>query len=100
MTEIDVEAPAIDEPDPREGAVVIVPSKATADALAELERPHPRVRVVPQGTDMEPPPEEERQKMLERLRVEKPFVLWMGTLEPRKNPEGVVRGFAHAVSSD
>jgi glycosyltransferase involved in cell wall biosynthesis len=77
--------------------LVIVPSKATADALATLDPPPERVRVVPMGTDLEPPPPEEREQILERLKVERPYVLWLGTLEPRKNPEGVVRGFVHAL---
>jgi glycosyltransferase involved in cell wall biosynthesis len=82
-----------------EADLVIVPSRSTADALAALERPPLDVRVIPMGTDLEPPPVEEREKLLEVARVEKPYVLWMGTLEPRKNPEGVVRGFVKAISS-
>lgn len=79
--------------------MVIVPSKATADGLASLDRPPSNVRVIPMGTDLEPPPAEERAKLLESANVTKPYVLWMGTLEPRKNPEGVVRGFVHAVDA-
>lgn len=79
--------------------VVVVPSKTTADALADLPKPPADVRIIPMGTDMQPPPPDEREQMLERLRIERPYVLWMGTLEPRKNPEGVMRGFVHAVES-
>jgi glycosyltransferase involved in cell wall biosynthesis len=82
-----------------EADVVVVPSKATADALSSLDDPPSDVRIIPMGTDMQPPPEQERQAMLERLRVERPYVLWMGTLEPRKNPEGVMRGFVHAIDT-
>ncbi len=82
-----------------EADMVIVPSKATAEALAALDDPPRQVRVIPMGTDIEPAPPDERTRMLERLRIEKPYVLWMGTLEPRKNPEGVVRGFVHALAS-
>jgi glycosyltransferase involved in cell wall biosynthesis len=82
-----------------EADAVIVPSKATADALSQLDNPPADVRVIPNGTDMEPPPEEDRARILEQLKIEKPYVLWMGTLEPRKNPEGVVRGFVNAISS-
>lgn len=80
-----------------EADLVIVPSKATAESLAATDKPHQRVRIVPMGTDIEPPPPDERERMLDRLKVQRPYVLWMGTLEPRKNPEGVVRGFARAV---
>lgn len=77
--------------------LVIVPSKATADALAALDRPPSRVRIVPMGTDMQAPSPEERDRVLDELRIERPYVLWMGTLEPRKNPEGVIRGFVEAL---
>jgi glycosyltransferase involved in cell wall biosynthesis len=51
------------------------------------------------GTDMEPPDPEERDRLLDNLRIERPYVLWMGTLEPRKNPEGVIRGFVEALDA-
>jgi glycosyltransferase involved in cell wall biosynthesis len=76
---------------------VIVPSKATASAIEASNRAPRRMRVVPMGNDMEPPPPDERDAILERLNIERPYVLWMGTLEPRKNPEGVMRGFVEAL---
>lgn len=76
---------------------VIVPSKVTAQALEELDHPPARVRVVPNGTDLRAPAAEERDRVLERLEVERPYVLWVGTVEPRKNPEGVVQGFVDAL---
>ena len=82
-----------------EADLVIAPSKATADALASTDRPPADVRVVPNGTDFEAPPQDDRARLLESAKVSKPYVLWMGTLEPRKNPEGVVRGFVHAIES-
>lgn len=81
-----------------DAGLVIVPSQATADALAATGR-SARVRVVPMGTDMAAPSPEERDRILDELRIERPYVLWMGTLEPRKNPEGVIRGFVNAVDS-
>lgn len=81
-----------------DAGLVIVPSQATADALAATGR-QARVRVVPMGTDMSAPPPDERDRILDELRIERPYVLWMGTLEPRKNPEGVIRGFVNAVDS-
>ncbi|HYZ92769.1 MAG TPA: glycosyltransferase family 1 protein [Actinomycetota bacterium] len=82
-----------------DASLIIAPSSATADALAALPNPPQRVRVVPMGTDMEPPDVEERDRLLDNLRIERPYVLWMGTLEPRKNPEGVIRGFVEALDA-
>lgn len=83
-----------------DASLVIVPSRATAEALAASEYKHDRVRVVPMGTDMEAPSIDERDRILGDLNIQRPYVLWMGTLEPRKNPEGVMRGFVHALESD
>ncbi|MGH2759523.1 MAG: glycosyltransferase family 4 protein [Actinomycetota bacterium] len=82
-----------------DASLVMVPSRATAEALAASEHAHGRVRVVPMGTDMEAPSPEDRDRILGELNIERPYVLWMGTLEPRKNPEGVMRGFVHALES-
>jgi len=78
---------------------VIVPSRTTGNTLATLGKPPRRIRVVPLGTDMAPPTLQERDSTLERLGVERPYVLWTGTLEARRNPEGVVRGFVHALET-
>ncbi|HVL82455.1 MAG TPA: glycosyltransferase family 1 protein [Actinomycetota bacterium] len=79
--------------------VVIAPSRATAVALAGLDEPHPDVRVIPMGTAYTAPPPEVVEEVLARLEVQRPYVLWSGTVEPRKNPEGVVRGFVAALDS-
>jgi glycosyltransferase involved in cell wall biosynthesis len=79
---------------------VIVPSRVTGNTLATLGKPPRRIRVVPLGTEMTPPSLEERDATLERLGIERPYVLWTGTLEARRNPEGVVRGFINALEQD
>jgi glycosyltransferase involved in cell wall biosynthesis len=83
-----------------EADMVICPSKVTAESLSKLERPPKQVRVIPMGADIVAPPEADRAEILDRLGIERPYVLWLGTLEPRKNPEGVVRGFVGAVESN
>lgn len=83
-----------------EADVVITPSRATADALSAVETPPKKIRVVFSGTGMSAPEAAVREEILERLKIERPYVLWTGTLEPRRNPEGVVRGFVNAVASD
>ena len=65
--------------------LVICPSRATADAVRDVQPRVSRVEVVPLGTDMAAPARAEVDAVLERLRVARPYVLWAGTLEPRKN---------------
>lgn len=82
-----------------QASLVIVPSRATADALEASRHSPRRMRVVPMGTDMEAPAPEERDALLDNLKIQRPYVLWMGTLEPRKNPDGVIRGFVEALGA-
>lgn len=80
-----------------DASLVIVPSRATAEALEASDHKPQRMRIVPMGTDMEAPAPDERDRLLDHLKIDRPYVLWMGTLEPRKNPEGVIRGFVEAL---
>jgi glycosyltransferase involved in cell wall biosynthesis len=79
--------------------MVIVPSRAAERDLRGAAPHTPRIRVIPMGTDMRPPEDAERDDILDKLGVERPYVLWVGTVEPRKNPEGVVRGYVAALDA-
>lgn len=64
----------------------VVPSQATAAALVAAGVPEARVAVVPHGADHLPPPDPEATaERLRALGVEGPYLLAVGTLEPRKN---------------
>lgn len=78
--------------------VVIVPSRATAKGLADVGLAAQRVEVIPQGTDVVRLDDAQRDLILDSMDVVRPYVLWVGTVEPRKNPAGVVRGFANALT--
>lgn len=79
--------------------LVIVPSRSAERDLARAAPQAQRVRVIPMGTDVRAPDAAERDELLDKLGVERPYVLWVGTVEPRKNPEGVVRGFVAALDA-
>ncbi len=81
--------------------LVICPSNATAEQLSLAQRavPRERLRVVPMGTDLAAPGGETIDRVLAQLRLERPYVLWVGTVEPRKNLGGALRGFAHMLRS-
>ncbi len=84
-----------------EAARVLVPSAATAADLADLYGLEPtRVAVTPLGADPPPtPPDPEPARAaLERLGVPGPFLLAVGTLEPRKNLARLVAAFAEAAA--
>jgi glycosyltransferase involved in cell wall biosynthesis len=75
--------------------LVLCPSQATEQALTAADLALPATRVVPLGTNLRPPPDVDG--ALKAAGVRRPYVLWVGTLEPRKNLGGVVRGFRHAI---
>ena len=69
----------------RRADLVLCPSEATADdCLANGFDPE-RLRVVPWGVNPRQATVAERSFVRERYRLERPYVLWVGTVEPRKN---------------
>jgi glycosyltransferase involved in cell wall biosynthesis len=83
-----------------DAARVLVPSAATGRDLAELYGLEPeRVTVTPLGVEPPSDPDPEPTgRLLERLGVRGPFVLAVGTLEPRKNLARLVAAFAEAAA--
>jgi glycosyltransferase involved in cell wall biosynthesis len=77
--------------------LVICPSRATAAALESIEAPPERVRVVPLGADVVPP--EDPARVLDAVGIDRPYVLWVGTMEPRKNLRRAIGGFLRAAES-
>jgi glycosyltransferase involved in cell wall biosynthesis len=83
----------------RHAAVVVCVSRSTADRLVELTRPVGQVVVVPHGVDQElfhpatATDEESDDKALRQAGVDRPYVLFVGTQEPRKAVPDLVRAF-------
>jgi len=64
----------------------VVPSEQVAADLQEAGAATGRVEVIPEGADHLPPPDQAgADELLERLGVHGPYLLSVGTLEPRKN---------------
>lgn len=79
-------------------AVLICVSERTAQRLRALTRPRGEVRVVPHGVDHahfrpQEPTSGFDAAILDRLGVSRPYLLHVGTLEPRKNVPGLIAAF-------
>ncbi|MBO3101403.1 glycosyltransferase family 4 protein [Cellulomonas fengjieae] len=79
-----------------EAAGIVVPSESTrADCVAEGLDPA-RLTVVPHGVRAAPVTSERVAAWRAAHGLERPYVLWCGTLEPRKNVVRLVEAFARA----
>lgn len=80
----------------RRAARVIAISETTRDDLRLFYGvPEGKVRVIPHGVDPQfaPQPLEAQRKIRERYGLHAPFVLYLGTIQPRKNLVRLVRAF-------
>lgn len=84
----------------RQAACVLVPSTHTRERLLpRLGLDEERVRLVPLGVDPRFTPGQAPDGLLERLGLGAPFVLTVGTLQPRKNVEAAVHAFERLVAA-
>jgi glycosyltransferase involved in cell wall biosynthesis len=76
------------------GAHLVVPSRLVAADLVAFGVDEARITVVRGGTDhLAPPDEDATTALLRQVGVRGPYLLTVGTLEPRKNLDRLVRAF-------
>jgi glycosyltransferase involved in cell wall biosynthesis len=73
--------------------LVHAPSDATARDSVAAGFDKDKVRVVPLGFETSTVSEDEIAAVRARYNLDKPYVLWTGTIEPRKNLTALVEGF-------
>jgi alpha-1,3-rhamnosyl/mannosyltransferase len=72
----------------------VVPADVVADDLVGAGAPPDSITVIPMGSDHLPPPDADAAAAhLEQLGVRGPFLLCVGTLEPRKNLRRLVEAY-------
>jgi glycosyltransferase involved in cell wall biosynthesis len=84
----------------RSAAIVTVSESAKADIVRLLKVPIHKVHVVYEAADpaFRPMPPETATRLLARHRLPEQYILYVGTLEPRKNLERLVEAFAALVA--
>ncbi len=70
--------------------LVVCPSRTVADRVARSGVQADRIRVVPWGVSSVPVAAEEIDEVRAHYQLPGTFVLWVGTVEPRKNVSGLV----------
>jgi len=74
--------------------VLCVSGTTARDLAVQLEVDPARIDVTPLGTDLRPASGQAVAALRERLGVDRPYLLGLGTLEPRKDLPALVRAFA------
>jgi glycosyltransferase involved in cell wall biosynthesis len=86
----------------RRAHLVTVPSRSTQEDVHHWvsDLPHSRVRVIPGGIGEEftTYSQDSVQKTLERLAIPESYILYVGTIEPRKNLIMLIQGYKELVT--
>lgn len=84
----------------READLVTVPSRATFDDCVENGFDPLKLRLVPWGIAADEVGPEAAASAMRRFRLDRPYVLWVGTIEPRKNLSNLIKAFSLITRSD
>jgi len=83
----------------RRADAIVTPSRATAEDVLSRTKVDPRkLHVVPEAAAL-PPSEVDVGEALARLKVRPPYVLFVGTIEPRKNLVRLVRAYRRVAAT-
>jgi glycosyltransferase involved in cell wall biosynthesis len=77
----------------RDADLVICPSEATRRDCARIGLEDGRLRVVPMGVDARIAGEQEVIEARRKYGLDRPYLLWTGTIEPRKNLPRLISAF-------
>ena len=80
--------------------LVTCPSQATIDQCIARGFDPARLRLVPWGIDVRVTPDDDIAATLQRYGLERPYVLWTGTIEPRKNVPTLIDAFGRLDRDD
>jgi len=84
----------------RDADIVVVPSQSTFDDCVANGFDAARVRLVPWGVQIEPVAADAIERAKQKHGLDRPYVFWTGTIEPRKNLPVLLQAFARLDRSD
>ncbi|MGI8757560.1 MAG: glycosyltransferase family 4 protein [Acidimicrobiales bacterium] len=84
----------------RHARLVLVPSEATAAECRHAGFAPERIRLVPWGVDAHAVTDQEVEAVRRTHALDRPYVLFVGTVEPRKNLAGVIGAMATLAGRD
>lgn len=84
----------------RDADIVTVPSRATWDECADAGFDEKRLRLVPHGVSVPAVSQTQVAEFASRRGLPERYVMWCGTLEPRKNVSTLLRAFAAVRAAD
>jgi glycosyltransferase involved in cell wall biosynthesis len=73
--------------------LILCPSQATFDECRKAGFEPERLRVVPMGVNVAPATTEQVAAVRQRYGLHEPYILWTGTIEPRKNLPRLLRAY-------
>lgn len=77
--------------------IITISESAKKDIIKNLNVPEKKIRIVTPGIDLKSYSKqitfEERKKIREKYKLPSDYILYLGTLEPRKNIERIIRSF-------
>ncbi|KHO61984.1 Glycosyltransferase [Thermoanaerobacter sp. YS13] len=77
----------------RADIIVTISNNTRKEIIEYLKVPANKIRIVPCGVDTNFYKPIDGKKILSKYKIEKPYFLYIGTLEPRKNIRSIVRAF-------
>ena len=77
----------------READIVACPSEATLQDCRKVGFSPERLRLIPMGVDQRAVTHDEMQAARRRYGLDRPYVMWTGTIEPRKNLPRLITAF-------
>jgi glycosyltransferase involved in cell wall biosynthesis len=84
----------------RHADLILVPSEATAAECREHGFDAAKIRLVPWGVDVVPVTDEEVEAVRSARGLTRPYVLFVGTMEPRKNLRGLIDAMGRLAGRD